>query len=219
MVEHLDKLGLLSHRLSCAHTIWIDDNDIKRLAKNGSVVVHNPESNMKIGAGTAPIPAMVAHGMTIALGTDGVGTNDNLIMHEALKLAAMLHRPGQSDRKNWFTVEDVLRMGTHGGAAALLQSEHIGSIEIGKRADLVLYRLDAPWWIPVNDPMSQLVFAENGSSVDIVMVNGHILVEKGEITAFDADSIIDEAKPMMSEILKRNARLHHLAEQMSCLFP
>lgn len=219
MVEHLDKLGLLSHRLSCAHTIWIDDADIKRLAENGSVVVHNPESNMKIGAGTAPIPTMVAHGITIALGTDGVGTNDNLIMHEALKLAAMLHRPNQSDRKNWFTVEDVLRMGTHGGATALLQNEHIGSIEIGKRADLVLYQLDAPWWIPVNDPMSQLVFAENGSSVDTVMVDGRILVEKGKITAFNADSIIEEAKPMMSEILKRNARLHHLAEQMSCLFP
>ena len=219
MVEHLETLGLLSHRLSGAHTIWVNDSDIGRLAKNGSVVVHNPESNMKIGAGTAPIPEMVARGVTVALGTDGVGTNDNLILHEALRLAAMLHRPTQVSRKGWLKVEDVLRMATQGGAAALLQGERLGSIEAGKRADLVLYRLDAPWWVPVNDPQSQLVFAENGSSVDTVMVDGRILVEEGRITAFDAAAILSEAKPMMAAIRERNSRLHSLAQRMADLFP
>ena len=110
-------------------------------------------------------------------------------------------------------------MATQGGAAALLQGDRLGSIEAGKRADLVLYRLDAPWWVPVNDPQSQLVFAENGSSVDTVMVDGRILVEEGRITAFDADAILSEAKPMMAAIRERNSRLHSLAQRMADLFP
>jgi len=219
MVEHLARLGLLTHRLSCAHTIWVDEPDIERLADSGAVVVHNPESNLKIGAGIAPIVDMAARGVTIALGTDGAGTNDNLIMHEAMRLAAVLHRPANASRQRWFSADDVLHMATHGGAAALCQGGQIGSIEAGKRADLVLYRLDAPWWIPVNDASSQLVFAENGSSVDTVIVDGRPLVEGGRITAFDAKAVCEEAKPMMGRILKRNDRLYNLAKRMADLFP
>ena len=219
MVEHLGRLGLLDRRLSLAHSIWLDDDDIGRLADGGSVVVHNPESNLKIGAGTAPIPEMMARGVTIALGTDGAGTNDNLIMHEAMRLAAILHRPTLPERRRWPGATDVLRMATAGGAAAILQSETVGSIEVGKRADLVLYRLDAPWWVPVNDPSSQLVFAENGSSVETVLVDGQVVVEDGRIVAFDAESILQEAVPMMSRILERNRRLHRLAGRMTELFP
>ncbi|MDE0056549.1 MAG: amidohydrolase [Defluviicoccus sp.] len=219
MVEHLARLGLLDRRLSLAHSIWLDDDDIGRLADAGSVVVHNPESNLKIGAGTAPIPEMMARGVKIALGTDGAGTNDNLIMHEALRLAAILHRPALRERARWPGAKDVLRMATEGGAAAILRSGTIGSIEVGKRADLVLYRLDAPWWVPVNDPSSQLVFAENGSSVETVLVDGRVVVEDGRIVAFDADAILREAAPMMSRILERNRRLYALAGRMAELFP
>lgn len=219
MVEHLARLGLLDRRLSLAHSIWLDDDDIGRLADGGSVVVHNPESNLKIGAGTAPIPAMMAKGVKIALGTDGAGTNDNLIMHEALRLAAILHRPALPERGRWPGADDVLRMATAGGAAAILQSGTVGSIEVGKRADLVLYRLDAPWWVPVNDPSSQMVFAENGSSVETVLVDGRVVVEDGRIVAFDAESILEEAAPMMSRILERNRRLYALAGRMAELFP
>lgn len=219
MVEHLDRLGLLDRRLSLAHSIWLDDDDIGRIADRGSVVVHNPESNLKIGAGTAPIPKMMARGVTVALGTDGAGTNDNLIMHEALRLAAILHRSALPERGRWPGATDVLRMATVGGAAAILQSAAVGSIEVGKRADLVLYRLDAPWWVPLNDPASQLVFAENGSSVETVLVDGRVAVKDGRIVAFDAESILREAAPMMPRILQRNRRLHRLAERMAELFP
>ena len=219
MVEHLSRLGLLDRRLSLAHSIWLDEDDIGRIADGGSVVVHNPESNLKIGAGTAPIPAMMARGVTIALGTDGAGTNDNLIMHEALRLAAILHRPTLTERGRWPGATDVLRMATAGGAAAILQCGNIGSIEVGKRADLVLYRLDAPWWVPVNDPSNQLVFAENGSSVETVLVDGQVVVEDGRIVVFDAESILREAAPMMPRILERNRRLHRLAGRMADLFP
>ena len=219
MVEHLGRLDLLGPRISLAHAIWLDGDDIGRLADTGSVVVHNPESNLKIGAGIAPIPEMMAKGVTIALGTDGAGTNDNLIMHEALRLAAILHRPALAERGRWPGAADVLRMATAGGAAAILQSGDIGSIEVGKRADLVLYRLDAPWWVPLNDPLGQMVFAENGSSVEVVLVDGRVVVDDGRIVAFDADSIRREAAPMMPRILQRNRRLHRLAGRMAELFP
>ena len=219
MVEHLDRLGLLGPQLSCAHAIWLEPADIERLAASGSVIVHNPESNMKIGAGTAPKPDLIERGARIALGTDGAGTNDNMIMHEALRLAAILHRPAQGVRTDWLSADDVLRLATQGGAAALLQADQLGAIEIGKRADLVLYRLDAPWWVPLNDPKAQLVFGENGSSVDTVIVDGRILVESGRITSFDAEAILAEARPMMAEILARNADLYALARRMAALFP
>lgn len=219
MVRHLADLGVLNRRWSFAHTVWVDDDDIGLLADSGAVVVHNPESNMKIGAGTAPVPAMKARGVRLALGTDGAGTNDNLIMHDALRLAAMLHRPQAASRADWLTARDVLAMATAGGAAALLADDDIGAIEAGRRADLVLYRLDAPWWVPVNDVMNQLVFAENGSSVDTVMVDGRVLVEGGRITAFDADAILAEARPMMKAIIERNAELLGLARRIADIFP
>lgn len=219
MVAHLHRLGLLGPRLSCAHTIWVDDDDIALLGETGTVVVHNPESNLKIGTGIAPIPKLIAAGAPIALGTDGAGTNDNLILQEALRLAAMLHRPGLADRSRWPSAYDVLRMGTDGGARALMQQGRIGAVEPGRRADLVLYRLNAPWWIPLNDPIHQLVFCENGSSVDTVLVDGRILVEGGRITAFDADALLAEAAEMMGAIRTRNADLYRLAARMGEFFP
>lgn len=219
MVAHLGRLGLLGPRLSCAHTIWVDEADIALLGETGTVVVHNPESNLKIGTGIAPIPEMRARGVTVALGTDGAGTNDNLIMHEAMRLAAMLHRTALKDWSQWLSAHDVLRMATDGGAAALRMQGRLGSVEPGCRADLVLYRLDEPWWIPLNDPLNQFVFCENGSSADTVIVDGRILVDGGRIVAFDADAILAEAREMMGAIRARNADLYRLAERMGEFFP
>ncbi|MBC7781530.1 MAG: amidohydrolase family protein, partial [Proteobacteria bacterium] len=103
MVEHLERLGLLSPKLSCAHTIWIDDPDIARLAEHGVVVVHNPESNLKLGTGIAPIGRMLDAGVTVALGTDGSVSNDNVQLHEAMRLAATLGRVVEPDRRRWVT--------------------------------------------------------------------------------------------------------------------
>ena len=219
MVQHLERLGLLTHRLSCAHTIWIDGEDIARLADRRAVVVHNPESNMKIGSGVAPIPAMVARGVPVALGTDGGSTNDNQILQNAMHLAAILHRPGEPRRDHWITARDVLRMATQGGARAMLQEGAIGSIEVGKRADLVLYDLTAPWWTPLNDPIQQLVYAENGGSVDTVLVDGRPVVEGRRITAFNAGAILAEARPMLAAIRERNRDLHRVARQMAEAVP
>jgi 5-methylthioadenosine/S-adenosylhomocysteine deaminase len=215
MVRHLDALGLLSPRLSCAHTIWIDEPDIELMAKRGVVVVHNPESNLKVGAGLAPTPTMLSHGLTVALGTDGSNTNDNLGLHEAMRLAAILHRPHEPDRRRWITAKQALGMATVGGAKALRLDNEAAQIVPGARADLVLYDLDRIQWIPRNDPVQQLVFSETGSSVHTVLIDGRIVVERSCITAFDAAAVLAEAGEMLGRIRGRNAAFRSVAARIA----
>ena len=213
MVRHMERLGLLSQRLSCAHTIWIDEEDIARLAGSGVTVVHNPESNLKVGAGFMPLPAMRYHGVRVALGTDGASTNDNLALHEAMRLAITLHRP-REDRSRWARAEDALEMATTAGAMAL-QSDQIGRIEAGQSADLVLYDLSKPRWTPCNDPAQQLVFAENGDSVHTVLVAGRIVVQEGKVEGVDVDSLLREAREMLASIRKRNSALQSAVKSLA----
>lgn len=219
MVQHLEKLGLLGPRLSCAHTIWVDDADIARLAKSGTVVVHNPESNLKLGTGVAPIAKMLAAGVTVALGTDGSVTNDNLVLHEAMRLAAMLGRTGERERAKWVTARQALAMATEGGAKAVQMGGSLGCLQEGCRADVVLYDLETPSWTPLNDPVQQMVFAETGSSVHTVIVDGEVVVQDGRITAFDAAAVIAEARPMLRAIRERNRELYGFARRMAEIFP
>lgn len=218
-VAHLEDLGILSGRWSCAHAIWLSEADIALLARRGAVVVHNPESNARIGAGRMRTPDMLAAGVRIGLGTDGSGANDNLVMQEAMRAACLLHRADLADRSQWVTARDAFRMATLGGAQALRQEGRIGAIAPGYRADLALYRLDAPWWTPLNDPVAQLVFAETGSGVDLVMVDGRILFEEGRVTAFDAEGALREAGAMARSLAHRNADLFAVADAIARLTP
>lgn len=215
MVRHLDRLGLLSPRLSCAHTIWIDEPDIALMSERGAVVVHNPESNLKVGAGIAPTPAMLRHGLAVAVGTDGSSTNDNLVLHEAMRLAAILHRPHEPDRHRWITAGQALAMGTVHGAKALQMGDQLGQLVPGARADLVLYDLDDPHWTPCNDPVQQLVFGETGSSVHTVLVDGQIVAENGRITAFDAAEILAEARDMLGHMRTTNTGFRRVATRIA----
>jgi cytosine/adenosine deaminase-related metal-dependent hydrolase len=211
MVRHMERLGVLSPRLSCAHTIWIDEDDIGRLAGYGATVVHNPESNLKVGAGFMPLPAMRRAGLSIALGTDGASTNDNLVLHEAMRLAAIVHRPLERSRARWPRAEHVLDMATVGGAAAL-QCPDLGTIAPGQRADLVLYDLEHLRWTPCNDPAQQLVFGEAGDSVHTVIVDGRILLQAGRLVALDLPSLLAEARGMLVDIRARNRGLARAVE-------
>lgn len=218
MVEHLERIGLLDDRLSCAHTIWIDDPDIERMARSGAIAVHNPESNLKLGTGLSPVTRMLAAGVTVALGTDGSVTNDNVQLHEAMRLAATLGRVAEPDRRRWITARQALAMATAGGARAMRVPD-IGRLEEGCRADIVLYDLHTPVWTPFNDPVRQLVYAETGSSVRTVLVDGEIVVEGGRVVAFDAEALLREARPMLRAIRERNGDLYRLAQRMGELFP
>jgi 5-methylthioadenosine/S-adenosylhomocysteine deaminase len=214
MVKHLDRLGLLNHRLSCAHTIWIDDDDIVLMAERGAIAVHNPESNLKIGAGIAPVAKMLRAGMTVALGTDGASTNDNLDLHEVMRLAIMLQRPFERDRSRWPTTADALAMATIAGGKAMLE-RGLGTLAPGAPADFVLHDLTAPFWTPLNDPLHQLVFGGSGSTVDTVIVGGRVLVEGGRIVAFDTAPVLAEVRGLVKHLRTRNAALHAAAARLA----
>jgi cytosine/adenosine deaminase-related metal-dependent hydrolase len=212
MVQHLDRLGVLSSRLSCAHTIWLEEDDIARLAERGVTVVHNPESNLKVGAGYMKLPAMRRLGVRVALGSDGASTNDNLSLHEAMRLAAILHRPNEP-RERWARAADVLEMATAGGAGAL-QDARLGRIAPGRSADLVLYDLNDVRWTPCNDPAQQLVFSESGEAVHTVFVAGRKVVAEGKPTGIDRDAVLREAQGMLKEVRSRNRPLQEAVRSL-----
>lgn len=218
-LAHLDRLGILSGRWSCAHAIWLDEDDIARMAQRQAIAVHNPESNARIGTGRMRTPKMLAAGVPVALGTDGSGANDNLVMHEAMRMAAFLHRADLPDRRQWVSARDALRMATTVGAQAMRLAGRLGTIAPGQLADLVLYRLDAPWWRPLNDAAAQLVFAETGAAVTTAIVDGRIVLERGRITTFDAESVLDEIEAMETSLRARNADLFAAAQAIARAVP
>jgi len=218
MVRHLDELGVLSDRWSCAHSIWLTDDDIELMAARKAIAVLNPESNDRLGTGLARAPDLLQRGVPLALGTDGSGANDNLIMHEAMRAVAVAHRSSEPDRSRWITAGDVLHMATAGGAAAL-RHKKLGKISPGFAADLVVYRLDAPWWVPVNDIVTQMVFAETGASVDTVLIDGRVVVANGVVTTFDVDALLREVRSMSVSLRKRNADLFDVAHDIAEFVP
>jgi cytosine/adenosine deaminase-related metal-dependent hydrolase len=218
MVAHLDRMGLLSDRLSTAHTIWLDHDDIALFAARGAIPVHNPESNLKLGTGISPIARMLSAGVTVALGTDGASTNDNLDMHEVMRLAVMLQRPGEPDRSRWPTAIDGLRMATVSGGKAL-RCAGLGTLDAGAPADLVLHDLSAPQWIPLNDAVTQLVFNASGATVDTVIVDGKVLVEGRKLVSFDMRPILDEVRGLVRHQRERNRDLQAWAARMEELVP
>ena len=214
-VAHLDQLGVLSDRWSCAHSIWLTDDDIALMAKRRAVAVLNPESNARLGTGTARVLDLLAAKVPLAIGTDGAGANDNLIMHEAMRAVANLNRTGEPDRNKWARAGDVLRMATSGGARALRLEPHLGRIEPHCLADMAIYRLDCPWWTPINDIAAQLVHAETGASVETVIVGGRVVYADGKPTTFDADAVRRGVNDMTRNLRRRNADLFGIAEQIS----
>jgi cytosine/adenosine deaminase-related metal-dependent hydrolase len=217
MVAHLDRLGVLTERLSCAHSNWVTEADIELMAAHGAVAVHNPESNLKFATGFMPIVAMKRLGLTVALGTDGASHNDNLVLHNAMQLAAILHRYGEKDRARWINSADAFAMATLGGAKAMRLGDEIGAVAVGRRADLAIYNPAAPWWTPLNDPVQHLVHAENGASVETVIVDGRIVVADRKLLAFDLDAVQREARGMLAAIRQRNADLGDFAAHMAAL--
>ncbi len=188
LLQHLASIGVLGPNLSLAHSIWIEPADIELFAKSGATPVHNPASNLRIGSGLAPVKQFLSAGVNVALGTDGAASNDGQNMFDALRLAALIHNQAGSDFNQWVTPVQALCMATRNGARAC--GLDAGVLAPGKLADLVLLRRDTPAFTPLNDVMGQLVFCENGSGVDTVIVNGEVVVEGGRLTKVDEPEVL-----------------------------
>ncbi|HZU05825.1 MAG TPA: amidohydrolase [Chloroflexota bacterium] len=192
LIGRLEALGVLRHDVSMAHCVWLTDAELDSVARAGATVVHNPASNLKLGSGVARVRAMLERGVRVALGTDGPCSNDTLNMFETMRLAALLHTSNQVDYREWPSARQVLRMATQAGAAACGLADQIGSLEPGKRADIVLLTRDSYHLAADNDLWVQLVYCENGASIDMVLVDGQIVFANGKLLTIDEEALFRE---------------------------
>lgn len=192
LLEHLDTIGVLESRLSLAHSIWIEPGDVELFAKSGATPVHNPASNLRIGSGLAPVRQFLSAQVHVALGTDGAASNDGQNMFDALRLVGLIHNQAGTDFDGWIKPVQALATATRDGARAF--GLDAGVLAPEKLADVVLLRRDSPALTPLNDVMGQLVFCENGSSVDTVLVNGEVVAEGGRLTKVDENQVLTLAR-------------------------
>ncbi|MBI2836053.1 MAG: 5'-deoxyadenosine deaminase [Acidobacteria bacterium] len=191
-VEYLTRLGLASPRLCAAHCVWVTEAEQRLLADHGVKVLHCPGSNLKLGSGIAPVPELMRRGVSVSIGADGAACNNNLDMFAEMRLAATLQaarlQPGA------LPARDVVSMATRHGARALGLEQDIGSIEVGKRADLVLVDRSRPHLSGGADPYSTIVYAARGGDVRTTIVDGEVLVHDFALTRMDAREIAEEAR-------------------------
>ncbi|MEZ5152291.1 amidohydrolase family protein [Rhodococcus zopfii] len=208
----LERLGFFgTPRTLLAHAVWLDDAEIEHLAQRGVGVAHNPVSNMKLASGIAPVAAMLDAGVAVGIGTDGEKENNNLDMFEEMKVASLLGKLAANDASamdSW----TVLEAATAGGARALGMEADIGSLEPGKKADLIAVRTEIPRMTPLlrDGPFANLhhnlVHAVRGSDVDLTMIDGRVVVRDGMLVGNDLPAIIDRARAAVPGLFARRAQ-------------
>ena len=197
---HVASTGLFENGTLAAHCVHLDDEDIDIIKKYHIRVAHNPGSNMKLASGTAPVPRLLAEGVCVALGTDGASSNNNLDMLDEIQLAALLHKVNTLDPLA-VPALTAIKMGTEYGAQAL-SLPHIGKLQKGDKADIVLFSMHGAEWMPCYHPASLLAYAAKSSSIDTVMVNGSLLMENGALTTLDEERILYEAQRVADRLTK-----------------
>ncbi|MBI1896810.1 MAG: amidohydrolase [Acidobacteria bacterium] len=198
----LESLGVLSGRTLAAHGIWLDDADMRILARRGTGVAHCPSSNMMLASGIAPVRKLLAAKIAVGLGTDGpAGSNNDLDLFEEMDLAAKLQKISLNDPEA-LSAETAVELATIGGARALGLANEIGSLEPGKRADLITISLREPHAVPLFNVYSQLVYALKGSDVRDVMINGRLVVRDRRVLTLNAAEILAKARSYQQAIRK-----------------
>jgi 5-methylthioadenosine/S-adenosylhomocysteine deaminase len=199
-VAYLDKIGVLTDRMSMAHCVWLTDDDIERVAARGTIVVHNPASNGKLGSGRMRFDDMLRRGVRLGIATDGTGSNDTQNMFEALRIAGVWHNRSDRDYRDWPAPQDVLRAATSGSAHALGLGSKAGMIEAGRLADLVMLTTDSYHFVPLNDVINQLVYCENGISVTDVMIDGRWVLRQGKLVTIDEARLYARGRALRAEM-------------------
>lgn len=213
LVRLLEDLGCLDARKQVIHAVWIDRDDIEALARSGCVVAHNPISNLKLGSGVMPFRVLREAGAPICLGTDEAACDDTANLWGALKTGALVHKISDPDWTRWPTAGEMLECALDGGARSL-RRDYVGRIAPGARADIALLDLKALAFLPLNDLRRQLVFAEDGSSVRHVLVDGEIVVRNGRLTRIDEDAAREEIEAAFAEFAPRLAAIEAHAARL-----
>ena len=202
VLEYLDSLGVLDERLIAAHCVALTSKDMAIMEKRKVNVSHNPISNLKLASGISPVLKMLRKGITVSLGTDSPCSNNTADMFEVMKTAAILHK-GVNKNPTIMPAEKVLEMATIEGAKALLWENEIGSIEVGKKADLSIISLEKPHLCPIYNEASHLVYAANASDVETVIINGKIVLENRKLTMLNIEKVVDMVEKAKNNLLSK----------------
>jgi 5-methylthioadenosine/S-adenosylhomocysteine deaminase len=198
-VAYLDSLGFLGPGVLGAHGVWVNDADIAVLKARGVGISHNPESNMKLASGTAPVPAYLKEDVAIGLGTDGAASNNDLDMFEAMRVAALLHKHANADPRA-LSARSALEMATIRGARALGMDKRIGSLEPRKQADLITVSTNGARQTPMYDAVSHLVYVIHGDDVQNTIVNGQVLMRERKVLTLDEKAVLAEGRAWIEKV-------------------
>ncbi|MBN1626354.1 MAG: amidohydrolase [Deltaproteobacteria bacterium] len=198
-VHHLDSLGILGPHVIACHCVHLDRDEIGILKNRGIKVIHNPESNMKLASGVAPVHEMVSSGITVGLGTDGCASNNDLDLFGEMDTAAKLQKIKEMD-PTVMDAETVLRMATIEGAKALGLENITGSIETGKRADIIVVDINRPHLTPMYNPCSHLVYSAKGSDVIHSIINGRLVMSERSLFTIDLKDVLEKASAIAEDI-------------------
>ncbi len=198
--EYLEKIGFLGPDVLAAHCVWLSDEEIEIIKKHDVKVSHNPCSNMKLASGVSPVSKMIDKGICVSIGTDGASSNNNLDLIEELKTASLLQKVSTLDPKV-LSSDEAIEMATIKGAEALGLDSEIGSVEVGKKADLILIDTNSANMVPDSSSLSSnVIYSANGSNVDTTICNGKILMENKKLTTLDEQEIYAKAKQAIKEL-------------------
>lgn len=201
-VEFLGKIGFLKNHVLAAHCISLSKRDMHILSERGVNVVHIPVANMKLGLGAAKIKHLLDLGVNVGLGTDGPASNNSLDMFETMKIAALLQKLTYQN-PTVMPAYEVLKMATINGAKALGLGENVGSLQVGKKADVILVDLSKPHLKPLHNIYASIVYSARGSDVDTVIVDGKILMENRQVKTLDEQAVMEKAEKTAFDLLSR----------------
>jgi 5-methylthioadenosine/S-adenosylhomocysteine deaminase len=201
--EYLEDLKFLGPDVLAAHSVWLSGAEIALIKANKVKLSHNPLSNMKLASGISPVSDLMANGVCVSLGTDGAASNNNLDLFQEMKMSSLLQKVRKLD-PTVMPANKVLEMATINGAAALGMENEIGSIKVGKKADLVLVDMKAPHLTPYRNPVSHLVYSTEGADVSTVICNGNILMKEREVLVLDEAEVMARAENAAQDLLSRN---------------
>ena len=198
--EYLNDLGVFELPTLAAHSVYLNDTDIAILKEHNVGIAHNPTSNLKLASGIANIPKYLQAGLTVGLGTDGCSSNNTLNMFKEMAICSFVQKVNAMD-PTVLPAEEILKLATVGGAKALRWDNEIGTLEVGKKADLILVDIDKPHFAPWNNSVSDLVYSAQGSDVKTTIVNGKVLMKDYEVLTLDVERIMAETNRIARNVL------------------
>ena len=200
--EYLEEIDFLGSEITAAHGIWLSESEIDIIKERNVKISHNPSSNMKLSSGVSPVAELLGKGVNVSMGTDGSASNNNMDLLEEMKIAALLQKVKTMD-PTVLTAQDVFKMATINGANSLGLENEIGTIEVGKKADLVLVNMKTPKLTPFRNPISHLVYSANGGDVDTVICNGKLLMKNKELLTIDEANVLEIAENASEDLLSK----------------